>query len=204
MTTIAMTTTRLPLCFTLGTATTVALFWFMWTMITGPVSFTDGPKGIKVDFTRLIIDTAPVPTEIGKPEPPAPIPEPWHRTFTEPGPGEGSGHITRVPAPPIDVRTTTLAPRSLDGEPTALVRPQPEYPAGPASRNIEGWVMIEFTVAASGAVTDPHVVDAEPSGVFDAAALKAIARWKYNPRVVNGAPVEHRGMRVVIRFDLED
>ena len=40
--------------------------------------------------------------------------------------------------------------------------------------------------------------------VFVRGEPKAILRWKYNPKVEEGRAVERRGVRVVLRFDLED
>ena len=45
---------------------------------------------------------------------------------------------------------------------------------------------------------------AKPANIFNDAALKAISRWRYNPKVENGQPVERRGVRTIIRFDLEN
>jgi periplasmic protein TonB len=47
-------------------------------------------------------------------------------------------------------------------------------------------------------------VDAEPKQMFDEAALKAIARWRYNPRVEGGVAVERVGVQTIIRFQLEN
>ena len=85
-----------------------------------------------------------------------------------------------------------------------LVRINPDYPQRALSRGIEGWVLVEFTITPSGTVADPKVIDADPKGIFEEPALKAIARWKYNPKVEEGVAVERRGIRVVLRFDLED
>jgi len=63
---------------------------------------------------------------------------------------------------------------------------------------------VQFTIAANGAVKDAFVVAADPPSRFDAAALAAIARWRYQPRVERGVPVERVGMQTVIRFELED
>ena len=38
--------------------------------------------------------------------------------------------------------------------------------------------------------------------MFDDAALKAIARWRYNPKVEDGVAVERVGVQTVIRFQL--
>src|SRR5690606_31412047 len=37
----------------------------------------------------------------------------------------------------------------------------------------------EFTVTPAGTVENPRVVAAEPTGVFDQAALAAVSRWRY-------------------------
>jgi protein TonB len=84
-----------------------------------------------------------------------------------------------------------------------LVRIAPDYPARAAARGIEGWVIVQFTITPTGSVRDPIVVEAMPKNVFDDAALKAIARWRYNPKVEGGVAVERVGVRTIIRFVLE-
>ncbi len=71
-----------------------------------------------------------------------------------------------------------------------LVRIPPRYPRSAARRNLEGVVKVAFTITKNGLVRDAKVVLSEPEGVFDRAALKAISKWKFNPKVVNGQPVE--------------
>ena len=63
---------------------------------------------------------------------------------------------------------------------------------------------MQFSVTAIGTVRDAVVVASEPGTVFDEAALKAIARWRYNPRVENGEAVERVGLQTIIRFELEN
>ena len=62
---------------------------------------------------------------------------------------------------------------------------------------------MQFTITAAGTVKDAIVVSAEPTDVFDDAALKAIARWRYNPKVENGVQVERVGVQTRILFQLE-
>ena len=47
------------------------------------------------------------------------------------------------------------------------------------------------------------VVDSEPGTTFDQNSLKAIAGWRYNPRVENGEAVERVDLQTIIRFELE-
>lgn len=78
----------------------------------------------------------------------------------------------------------------------------PVYPRFARERDIEGWVDLEFTVATDGNVRDIVVVGAQPNGVFDRAASDAVARWRFEPVVVAGAPIEQRA-RVRLRFNVE-
>jgi protein TonB len=64
-------------------------------------------------------------------------------------------------------------------------------------------VLVEFTITAAGTVRDARVIDASPKGYFEDAALKAIGRWRYNPKVQEGVAVERIGVRVRLSFNLE-
>ncbi len=80
---------------------------------------------------------------------------------------------------------------------------KPAYPARALERGTTGWVDIEFTVTRDGGTRDATVRAAEPMGVFDRAALESVARWRYEPRVVNGAIVEQR-VAARVRFELSN
>jgi protein TonB len=77
----------------------------------------------------------------------------------------------------------------------------PDYPPEAYRARQQGWVEVEFTVTADGTVTDAKVVNAEPARVFNAAALRAVARWTFKPRLENGKPVEEK-VRRRIEFKL--
>jgi protein TonB len=67
---------------------------------------------------------------------------------------------------------------SSDGDYLPIVKVAAIYPRRAQSRGIEGFVIVEFTVTKTGAVTSPSVVQAEPEGVFDRAALDAVVKFK--------------------------
>ena len=79
----------------------------------------------------------------------------------------------------------------------------PTYPARARERGTEGWVDLEFTVAKDGTTHDAVVRAAEPVGTFDRAALDAVKRWRYEPRVVAGNVVEQR-VQTRLRFRLAE
>ena len=71
---------------------------------------------------------------------------------------------------------------------TPLVQFPPEYPMAARAKSIEGYVLLRFTVTETGAVADPEVMQAEPPGIFNRAARRAVLRWKYQPQMVDGKP----------------
>jgi TonB family protein len=79
----------------------------------------------------------------------------------------------------------------------------PEYPPRALAQGTTGWVDIEFTVARDGRTRDATIRGSEPMGVFDLAALESVARWRYEPRVVNGIVVDQR-VAARVRFKLRD
>ena len=81
-----------------------------------------------------------------------------------------------------------------------IVRVPPQYPKRAQQRGIMGWVVVEFTVTQSGAVSNPIVLDASPPGVFNRSALRAISRWKFKPKIQNGKAVERPGVKNQIDY----
>ncbi len=84
-----------------------------------------------------------------------------------------------------------------------ISRVAPDYPPSALRRGLEGWVQIRFTVTPAGTVEDPVVVDADPKGYFEDAALASIAQWRYSSRMENGVAVARVGVQTIIVFKLE-
>lgn len=90
-----------------------------------------------------------------------------------------------------------------DGEMLPLVNVTPQYPTRAASRGIEGWCQVSFTVTETGGVRDVIVVDAEPSGIFDSSSIRAAEKFKFQPKVVDGQGVPVPNVQYVFRYQLE-
>lgn len=90
-----------------------------------------------------------------------------------------------------------------DGEMLPLVNVTPTYPTRAASRGIEGWCQVSFTVTETGGVRDVVVVDAEPPGIFDTSSIRAAEKFKFQPKVVDGNGVEVPNVQYVFRYQLE-
>jgi len=95
-----------------------------------------------------------------------------------------------IDIPDIDIDIGFGGDIAIARELTPLVRVPPEYPMSALSRRIEGFVILSFTVTETGSVIDAEVLRAEPEGVFDRAALRAVSRFKYQPQFVDGKPVQ--------------
>ncbi len=97
-----------------------------------------------------------------------------------------------------------LGSAPTDGDILPLVRIEPRYPARALQRELEGWVLLEFSISPAGTVIQPFVVDSDPPRTFDRAALRAVSRWKYKPKVQDGVAVTRNGVQVVLTFELEE
>ncbi|MXZ44902.1 MAG: TonB family protein [Gammaproteobacteria bacterium] len=72
---------------------------------------------------------------------------------------------------------------TLNSSPTVPVNI--EYPQIALEQGAEGFVIVQFGVTETGTVQDQVVVDAEPSGFFEAAALEAASKMKFEPKRFN-------------------
>lgn len=186
-----------------------ALFGVMqWLIISGEAKFKDEKSFRMIDFVRVRraaqVETKEreLPQKVEKTK----APESPDISHSQSG---GAGAIAvSVSAPEIDTSGLRTGPRfnqaiASDTDIVPLVRVNPAYPPQAAERKIEGWVIVEFTISARGSVEDAEVIAAQPPGVFDTAAIRAIRKWKYKPKIENGEPVERTGVQVRLTFELE-
>jgi len=104
--------------------------------------------------------------------------------------------------PTVNIAPPTPNFRLNDGEFLPIVKVAPIYPPLAATLGLEGYVVVEFTITPTGAVTDAVVIESS-SELFHEAALEAAHKFKYKPRVVSGRPVAVSGVRNRITFVLE-
>ena len=190
----------------LGFVMTVVLFLVMQALIKSDRSpFTDAPTGRIVDFVRLLDDT-PIDIKERKPPPPPPVDEPPPEMKK---PQFEQSDISRGSDISLGALDTTInfggtGGYSSDGEYLPIVKVKPIYPRRAQTRGIEGYVLLQFTVTRTGAVADPVVIESDPPGIFDRAAINAAFKFKYKPKVVNGEPIDVAGVLNKITFELAD
>ena len=76
------------------------------------------------------------------------------------------------------------------------------YPAAAKAKGVEGRVVVQYDVTAAGTVANAAVVESEPPGVFDEAALDAVRTWRFRPMVDRGevVPAPARISELVFRL----
>ena len=201
-----MSNLRVPFAVVGGVLFSSAVFLALYQFVNVPLDIDDRIQATVIDFTKQRVDT-PVANKrdqkIERPPPPV-VPTNNHTTLvTDTGHGDPTVFLRTRFDPKIDDRGLKTA-GGVDRDVIPVVRVIPDYPPREQTRGVEGWVQIQFAVTSTGTVRDPIVVAAEPRGVFDEAALKAIARWRYNPRIDGGVAVERVGLQTVIKFELHD
>lgn len=70
-----------------------------------------------------------------------------------------------------------------------IVRVSPTYPAEALNNKQEGWVKIKFDITPQGTVDDPYIIESQPPKVFDRAAIEAILKFKFKPRIIENKAV---------------
>ena len=186
---------------------TFGLFYLMQALILGKDMKLDKAGGSMIDFVRLKKDTdlelkkRKMPDKKEPEEPPPPPDLSMARTNK---PSQDMGDMAFAIDVDVDMGGTNIAIAASDSDVVPIVRVSPQYPLRASERGIEGWVEVEFTISKLGTVKDPKVFNSHPSSIFDRAALKAIRKWKYNPKIEDGEPIERPGVKVRLKFDLSD
>jgi periplasmic protein TonB len=81
-----------------------------------------------------------------------------------------------------------------------LVRIPPIYPSNAIAQNKEGSCRAAFDVSQTG---KPFNIDVNcTASVFKNSASRAIAKWKYSPKMVNGQTVVRHGVIGIVTFRL--
>jgi len=190
---------------------TLSLFLLMYYIIR-PSDIGDLIKAerVSIDFARIQQDE-PIRTKERRPpkEPPPSEQPPPPLKFQVAKQSKPVTQTFNMDIPNLDLRMNLgggpyiaamgqQSPRvAQQGEVIPVVQVPPQYPRRALLSNIEGFVTMEFTIKPDGSVTDIDVVAAKPPGIFNAAAVTALRRWKFKPKIVDGQAVEQRALQSI-------
>ncbi len=190
-----------------GLGSAFLLFLFMYLLIKpGDLDINALKDRQMVDFIRLKKDDTLNERDRRLPDKPPPPKRP-------PPPELEAPDVKALPTPKIDIEFPDIKmPIDTDGAFVAggqylgdgglipLVRIAPRYPRNALLKGTEGYVLVELLVDESGSVLSAVVREANPSTVFNAAAIQAVLKWKFKPRVDGGVAVKQRG---ITRIDFQ-
>lgn len=104
-----------------------------------------------------------------------------------------------APPPPPALKKTIYRVGGDVKPPKQIAVVQPEYSPIARAAHAEGVVFIDAIIDEHGDVVEAHAVSGP--GLLIAAALRAVAQWKYEPTYLDGMPVAIR-MEVQVHFSL--
>lgn len=191
----------------LGVLVTLGLFLLMTSLVRGSQQgFDRGGSGELQDFVRVTREetTREKEREMPKrPEPPKRPPTPQQAMQQQ----QVQRNAMDLDIPKIDVPLGAggggvFIPVSGamsgggnagfgDGDLIPIVRIEPQFPREALIEGISGHVVLSFTVMEDGSVEpgSVKVTESKPPRLFDSAAMRAVSRWKFKPRIVDGKPV---------------
>lgn len=195
---------RLGVSFVSGVVVTFGLLWIMQFLIAGGKDALEKGADFRIpDFIRVrqeeTIDTKdrkpPKPPKVDQPPPDMPPPPSDSLDPNAPTVNLGRVNIDLT----MEIGGSDFA---VDGEYLPIVRVEPLYPRRAQSRGLEGYCDMTFTVLRTGEVADAMANCS--SSVFENASVKAVLKWKYKPRVVNGEPIDSPGVETRLTFAFEE
>ncbi len=193
----------------LGAAVTFALFAFMAFL----VSSGDRTKEEALENIIVEVNTTPPKSAAERrqrvpPPPPPPPKTPPKPQAPEPETNNDTGGLTfNMPGVQLAGANAGISAPGAgfgrDGDATPIVRIEPKYPIQATRDGKEGWVTLSFTINEIGGVEDVDVIEAEPKRIFDKEAKRALRKWKYKPKVVDGKPMRQPGLTVRLDFKMD-
>jgi protein TonB len=190
-----------------GSVVTVSLLFVMQLLIvTGKTALTDPRERHKLEFVRVKRNENLNVEDIVPEKPPKPPETPPETPPQDMDNVNPDAPTINVAPPTVSANTDIGGPGGMniaEGDYLPIVRVAPVYPARALSRGLEGFVDLSFTVTTAGTVENPIVLQST-SSLFERAAIRAVLKFKYKPRVVDGVPVSVPGVKTRISFQLEE
>ncbi|MCG9555055.1 energy transducer TonB [Vibrio sp. Isolate31] len=202
---------RLFLALPLAGALGLALFSFMaWMVDNGHQRSPDNSETLSFNMVMVEQEQEVQRRQRAVPEKPE-IPEPPPEAQTSQSQAEVTPLNSMSSLPSLDLNT------SIDGlainapifsdfgsnqQAMPLYRVEPRYPVKALKRGAEGHVIMSFTIDETGRPIDIQVTDANPRRMFEREAMRALKKWKYQPKVVDGKAIAQVGQTVKLEFKL--
>jgi len=191
----------------IGTVVTLSLLFVMHLLIvTGKQALTKPRDRAKLEFVRVKRNEALNVEDFTPEKPPKPPETPPETPPQDMDQMDPNAPTINIAPPSVSANTDIGGPGGMniaEGDYLPIVRVAPVYPARALSRGLEGYVDLSFTVTSAGTVRDPIILFST-SSLFERAATRAVLKFKYKPRVVDGVPVDVPNVKTRISFQIEE
>ncbi|MDH5916691.1 energy transducer TonB [Vibrio splendidus] len=202
---------RLFLALPLAGALGLALFSFMaWMVDNGHQRSPDNSETLSFNMVMVEQEQEVQRRQRAVPEKPE-MPEPPPEAKTSQSQAEVTPLNSMSSLPSLDLNTSvdglainapTFSDFGSNQQAMPLYRVEPRYPAKALKRGAEGHVIMSFTIDETGRPIDIQVTDANPRRMFEREAMRALKKWKYQPKVVDGKAIAQVGQTVKLDFKL--
>ena len=189
----------------------VSLFSFMaWMVVKGNQRAPEASEAVRFDMVMVENEADVQRRQRSVPEQPEPpqAPEPMDLSQADTQ-MEPMSQMTPVSALGLNTALEGIAisAPNLKGtmgnqQALPLYRVDPRYPSKALKRRVEGYVIMRFTIDATGRPKDIEVIEAEPERMFEREAIRALKKWKYQPKVEDGVSIEQFGQTAKVEFKL--
>ena len=188
---------KLALAFVCALVVSTGIFALMEGMVNSEADFDrNGQNQAVIDFVRLKQDSDTQLKERQKKEPPKPKKPPVPQEAVAENNAAVKQLAIKMPQITPDL---SLANKNLlgdaqigmgfgDGDVIPLVRMPAQYPSKAKRRNIEGFVKARLEINAEGTVDSVEIIDSNPKGIFERSAIRALYKYKFKPKMVDGKP----------------
>lgn len=196
-----LSTLRFPLIFLLAISVSLGLFGFMFGLISSDGQIADSNRDSqRVDFVRIKRDTDTRKKQRQKKEPPK-IKKPAIPKTSLAQTDSATAQVLSINLPNVSADVTVgmgsqsfLAGAKVgmgfgDSDVLPLVKARPVYPQAALNRGISGVVKATLKVNERGTVDRVDIIEAKPAGIFNREAIRALYRYKFKPKLIDGKPV---------------
>lgn len=199
---------RLLIGIPLAAVVAVILFLIMRALIAiGDVSLDEEREALRIDIRpqveEIVAQTRDMtPDRVQEVEPPPPPPEIRKQASVLPTEAlvNIGGQIPEFEQPDLNRGDISFNVSDRDAQP--MVRIPPTYPPRAAEQGLEGNCVMNFDVSPDGQPFNIRAISCT-SSQFESTSIRAVERWKYQPKIVDGAPVARTGVQTTIEYQLE-
>jgi len=159
------------------------------------ITISDVAEDIQVRQRDLTLD------DVQQAEPPPPPPQIPRQAADAPSEDMRTtmGALPDFDAPNLTGDQVNFDVSDRDAQP--LVRIEPQYPPRAAERGLEGQCTVQFDVTPDGNPTHINILNCT-STLFQSATVRAVERWRYEPRIEGGNAVWRRGVQTTLVYNI--